>query len=140
VVRRHPITIEDRHFYNGEGIYCGRQVGDIKASPLGNLFKVGGVRTKEESRMLGGRFPAGKVRATGESIEEFDLWLQMQIQNAPESEAVKELHRIARLASERPVTLICWCEPDNCHTQVIRREAIKLLRSNVLSKVELSSL
>jgi Domain of unknown function (DUF4326)/Protein of unknown function, DUF488 len=95
---------KDKHTYDGPGIYCGREMPrlGLAGSVLGNPFRVGRDGTLEEVIQKYRRW----------------LWERMKLRN----EVYAELVRIAALAKQGDVTLICWCEdPKPCHIDVIRR-------------------
>src|SRR5262245_22610615 len=88
------------YMYLQPGIYVGR------AMPRLNLA----------GSVLGNRCP-GKTRQ--ERIAAYRIWLWQQIKLR--NEVYDELRRIAALAKQGDVTLICWCTPQPCHIEVIRR-------------------
>ena len=89
------IRIENKKYYRGDGVYIGRP------SLLGNQFKIGKDGTRQEV------------------IRKYHGWLWEQIKL--KNEAYAELRRIAGLARQGDVTLVCWCAPELCHATVIER-------------------
>jgi hypothetical protein len=89
------ITIENKRFYHGPGIYIGRP------SPLGNPFIIG---------------PEGD---RAEVIAKYAEWLPRAIAEWPHIQrAFARLVEMARHTTS--LTLICWCTPAACHGQVLR--------------------
>jgi hypothetical protein len=86
---KHIIKIENKKRYRGEGIYIGRP------SLLGNPFEIG---------VHGGR---------GDVIRLYRRWLWNRI--LEQGEVYAELKRLAKLAKQGDLTLICWCVPNSCH-------------------------
>lgn len=92
------INIVNRRTYRGEGVYIGRP------SLLGNPFRIGKHGTREEA--------LAKCRA----------WLWREIQKR--SDVYRELLRLAALARNGDLTLICWCKEPNqeigCHGDILK--------------------
>jgi hypothetical protein len=100
------IRIENKKTYRGAGVYIGRP------SLLGNPFEIG-------------------VHGERQDVIRFYrqwLWERMVEQGG----VYAELKRLARLAKQGDLTLICWCkQPDRqiaCHGDVIKR-AVEYLNS-----------
>jgi hypothetical protein len=100
------IRIENKKTYRGEGVYIGRP------SLLGNPFKIGQHGTREEV------------------IQRYKAWLWRQIQLR--GEVYEELKRLAAIAKQGELVLICWCkEPGRsvaCHGDVLE-SAVRWLHS-----------
>lgn len=100
------IRIENKKTYRGEGVYIGRP------SPLGNPFKIGQHGTREEV------------------VQRYKAWLWRQIQLR--GEVYEELKRLAAIAKQGELVLICWCkEPGRsvaCHGDVLE-SAVRWLHS-----------
>ena len=107
------IHLKNKHTYKGEGIYIGRQMPGIQGSPLGNPFREGRIRTPEEARLLGNRFPSGRVRTRDEAVEEFRIWLWMQIRM--KGNVYGELLPLAKLTKQGDLTLIYCCALEEGH-------------------------
>src|SRR5262245_27481975 len=88
------IRIENRRTYRGEGIYIGRP------SLLGNPYSV-----RECGRQ--------------EAIRLYRRWLWDRI--LEQGEVYTELKRLAEMAKQGEATLICWCAPEPCHGDMVRR-------------------
>jgi len=88
------IRIENRRTYRGEGIYIGRP------SLLGNPYSV-----REYGRQ--------------EAIRLCRRWLWDRI--LERGELYAELKRLAEMAKHGDLTLICWCAPEPCHGDMVRR-------------------
>ncbi len=92
------ITIVNRKHHRGEGVYIGRP------SPLGNPYRIGEHGTREEV------------------IAKYRVWLWRQIQ--ARNDVYRELLRLAEIARNGDLTLICWCkQPDReiaCHGDVLK--------------------
>jgi uncharacterized protein DUF4326 len=78
------------------GIYVGRP------SALGNLFRL----HREEERAA--------------VIRDYEDWLAEQLLDVS-SPASREIHRLAALARRQDLCLICWCAPQACHADIIKR-------------------
>jgi hypothetical protein len=102
------IRIENKKTYRGKGIYVGRKMPGIPGSLLGNPFRIGCDGTRVQI--------ISKYRRW--------LWEQIKLKN----EAYDELRRIAELARQGDVTLVCWCVPELCHATVIER-SVEFLNS-----------
>jgi hypothetical protein len=96
------ITIENKKTYRGEGVYIGRP------------------------RVLSNPFEIGVHGERGEVIRLYRRWLWDRILGR--GEVYAELKRLARLAKQGDLTLICWCVPKPCHGRVVRR-ALEYLNS-----------
>lgn len=79
-----------RHGASGE--YIGRP------SPLGNRFLIG----RDGDRLA--------------VIEQYRAWLA---RNMLEPSVADELQRLAAIAEQGDLTLVCWCAPHPCHGDVI---------------------
>ncbi|MCI0389227.1 MAG: DUF4326 domain-containing protein [Acidobacteria bacterium] len=92
------INIVNRKTYRGEGVYIGRP------SLLGNPYRIGRDGTREEV------------------IIRYRAWLWRQIQE--QGDVYRELHRLAEIARNGDLNLICWCkQPDQeiaCHGDVLK--------------------
>ena len=97
----HTITVGNKR-RNDQGIYVGRP------SALGNPFKM----SHEGHR--------------AQVIRDYAAWLAEQLKN-PQSAASIELRRLAKLAQQRDICLVCWCHPLPCHADVIKRAIEQLL-------------
>jgi len=100
------------------GVYVGRRnisSGFPVASPLANPFAVGA------------RGADGNPIARGEAVALFAEYLERRI-DAGDVAIAKELERIAELALNGRVTLLCWCAPEACHASVIREKVIERAR------------
>ncbi len=89
------ITVGNKK-HGARGIYVGRP------SPLGNPF----VLQDEASR-------AAVIRA-------YEDWLAEQLLDL-QSAASVELHRLATLARNQDLCLVCFCAPKACHADSIKR-------------------
>jgi hypothetical protein len=78
------------------GIYVGRP------SPLGNLF------------------PLHREAERASVIRGYEDWLAEQLLD-PKSAANVALHRLAALARKQDLCLVCWCAPEACHADIIKR-------------------
>jgi hypothetical protein len=105
------IIIANIRFYKPDGrtaVYIGRQRPGREGSPLGNPYKI----SSEAHR------PA--------ALNSYRNWLRVQIQN--QTPAAIELHRLAAIAEDQDLVLLCWCKERHrdvlCHGDVIK-EAIE---------------
>ena len=92
------IRIENRKTYRGDGVYIGRP------SLLGNPFKIGEHGTREEV--------IARYRAW--------LWRQIKLRGA----VYRELQRLAAIAKQGNLVLICWCKQEGrripCHGDILK--------------------
>ncbi|MGH9845841.1 MAG: DUF4326 domain-containing protein [Blastocatellia bacterium] len=92
------IRIENKKHYRGEGVYIGRP------SPLGNPFKIGEHGTRDEV------------------ISTYRGWLWRQINLR--GDVYRELQRLAGIAKQGDLVLICWCKERGrdvgCHGDVLK--------------------
>ena len=81
------------------GVYVGRP------TPLGNQFKIGPDGTREEVI----------------NLYRIWLWNEMSFTAGPPAAArmINRLYRHWLLEDE--LTLVCWCAPEPCHADVIKR-------------------
>jgi len=100
------IKIVNRRTYRGEGVYIGRP------SLLGNPFRI------------------GEHWNRAETLAKYRAWLWREIQKR--GDVYRELLRLAELARNGDLTLICWCKQPNqeigCHGDLVKR-AISWLNS-----------
>ncbi len=109
------IHIENKKTYRGDGIYVGRKMPGLPGSVLGNPFRIGRDGTRVQV--------ISKYRRW--------LWEQIKLKN----EAYDELRRIAELARQGDVTLVCWCAPElSCHATVIERSVEYLNSANAVER------
>jgi hypothetical protein len=91
------ITVQNLKHYHGPGEYVGRALGTRPASPLGNPFKLQ---------------PSGPY-TRAEAIARYRRWLWQQWQQ-PSGPAHQELLRLAELARQGDLVLLCWCKHPGC--------------------------
>jgi len=84
--------------HKGPGEYIGRP------SPLGNPFKVA---------------PHGPYER-GKTIELYRKWLTDIWNTGGHNAQILELYRLAEIAVEGDLNLMCWCAPKPCHGDVIK--------------------
>jgi len=82
---------------NSDGQYIGRP------SPLGNPFVIGPDGTRDEVIAL------------------YKHWLTEIWNNGGINAQLTELHRLGDLARAGDLTLVCWCAPQACHGDIIKR-------------------
>ena len=83
-------------------VYIGRAVGKWKGSVLGNPFKI------------------GKDGGREEVIEKYRHWLWARMKER--GAAYDEIMRLVKLYVDgREVRLCCWCYPQGCHGEIVRR-------------------
>jgi len=97
------IRVENKRTYRGAGVYIGRP------SLLGNPFEIG---------VHGER---------ANVISFYRRWLWDRI--TEQGEVYAELKRLAKLAKQGDLTLICYCSPKPCHGEIVMR-SIEWLNSN----------
>ena len=96
------IRIENKRTYRGAGVYIGRP------SLLGNPYRA-------------------SVYGRQKAIRLYRRWLWDRIKE--QGEVYDELKRLAELAKESDLTLICWCAPEPCHGGIVKR-SIEWLNSD----------
>jgi hypothetical protein len=89
------ITIGNKR-QGARGIYVGRP------SPLGNPFVMRGEETRAQV------------------IRDYEDWLAEQLLD-PLCPASRAIHRLAALAREQDLCLLCFCAPKACHADIIKR-------------------
>lgn len=101
------ITVVNVRFdHDPQIVYIGRRMPGRPGSPLGNPFKIG---------------------AVADPIDQYRRWLWNQMQS--DTSAMREVDRLARLhRSSVDIKLGCWCAPQPCHGDVVKR-AIEWLAS-----------
>ena len=79
-----------------------------RPSPLGNPFRIGEDGTRDEV------------------IEKYDYWLcNHMLFHTPQ---YNELHRLANIYRKKNfLTLVCWCAPEACHGDIIRKRILDIL-------------
>lgn len=91
------INVRNKKTYKNNGYYIGRP------SLLGNPFKITEGQTREKC------------------IERYSYYIKNLIEKR-EEHVMKELESIfAGLVATGRVDLLCWCAPEPCHGDVIRR-------------------
>ena len=88
------ISVENKRNYKGEGVYIGRP------SVLGNPFSV------EQY---------GRERC----IELYRGWLKAEY--AKRGAVYAEIQRLVALAMQGDLVLVCWCAPEPCHGDIVKR-------------------
>lgn len=104
------ITVVNKKTFKGDGIYIGRP------SPLGNPFTIGPDGTRDEV------------------IAKYEKWLPMALESKSAflfcgkvfglerlEEVRREFQRIKDLTEEGDVVLICWCVPERCHGDILKK-------------------
>lgn len=107
---RFPITIVNTKTFKGDSEYVGRPMRNLAGSPLGNPFKVR---------------PHGRYERNESVFVMYRRWLWREMQNR-DGKVFKELLRLKRIAETRPLNLACWCAPEACHGDVVKK-AIEFL-------------
>jgi hypothetical protein len=87
------IRIENKRTYRGAGVYIGRP------SLLGNPYYV-------------------SVCGRRKAIMLYRRWLWYRIKE--QGEIYSEMKRLAHLAKQGDLTLVCYCKPDDCHGDIVR--------------------
>lgn len=93
-------------FPKAEVVYIGRAMPNIKASVLGNPFRM---NSEAEREVV---------------IEQYRQWLWQQ--KKADAPAWHEVLRLSKL--EKDIVLVCWCAPKRCHGDVVK-SAIEWVRS-----------
>jgi len=84
--------------------------GSCSEKFLGNPFKVK---------------PHGPYERNESVFVIYGRWLWREMQNR-DGKVFKELLRLKRIAETRPLNLACWCAPEACHGEVVKK-AIEFL-------------
>lgn len=92
------VNVVNRH-HGTKGEYIGR------GTPLGNPFKEG---TREEN------------------VAEYRTWLLREI-NEGNACVIAELDRLAEIAWEKPLNLVCSCAPKACHGDVVKELLLQVM-------------
>ena len=95
------IVIKNLRTYKGEGVYIGRKMGNLKGSVLANPFKIGVDGTRAEV------------------LAKYRKWLWTEIKK--DGAVFTELVRLERIARKDELVLLCWCAPEPCHGEIIKR-------------------
>jgi len=103
------IRIENKKIYRGDGVYIGRP------SLLGNPFRIGEHGTRAEVISL--------YRAW--------LWRQIKLRG----DVYRELQRLAAMAKQGDVVLICWCKQPGfhdipCHGDILKSTVMWMNAAN----------
>lgn len=88
-------------FCGQDKIYIGRGGKGKKGSPLANPYQIGADGSREEVFAL------------------YKDWLVRQV-DLGNVGVVEELERIANLAKDSNVKLVCFCSPKPCHGEIIK--------------------
>jgi hypothetical protein len=111
----YPITVVNIKTFHGPSEYIGRPMPGRKGSPLGNGFKLQpfGPYTRDESVFV-----------------HYRPWLWKEMQDR--SGAVyAELIRLASIAKNSPLKLGCWCAPETCHGDVVKKAISYLITEGI---------
>lgn len=81
--------------------YAGRPMSSLAAFPLANPFKLSPGESRESC------------------LAKYRTWLENSPSRSPQQ---RELQRLAAIAREQEIVLLCWCAPELCHAEVIREQ------------------
>jgi len=70
---------------------------------------------------LGNPFPWDKNKPKGSTLQKYEEWLDEQIRNN-NSSVINELNRLLVIAREERLNLGCWCAPQACHGDIIKKK------------------
>jgi len=98
------IRIENAYTYKGDGFVCSRP------SPLGNPFKIDSKTSRSEA------------------VSKYRVWLLEQFENADNPATKAFMALVDHYRQEGELTLICWCVPLLCHTEVIREFILSICK------------
>lgn len=73
---------------------------------------------------LGNPFVIGRDGEREDVILEYDIWLRQQLA-AGNTPAAREFEMLLTFARSNEVGLECWCAPQACHGDIIKRELEK---------------
>lgn len=106
-IREFPVAGADIH------LYCGRESSFKPREGLVNA-------------KLGNPYPMSPIIDRTESILMYEAFL---LQYGGTNENTGQRKRIARITEldreGKHIALYCFCKPDDCHTDIIRREALR---------------
>lgn len=99
----HHIKVVNKHWCKEQGVYIGRP--SVLGNPYSHLEN-----TKAEY----------KVGSRDEAVQEFEKYLRDKINK--DLDITREMKRLYRqLIDTGELTLVCWCAPNSCHGDVIKR-------------------
>jgi hypothetical protein len=75
-----------------------------RPSPLGNPFAVQ---------------PHGRYTRE-QAVSEYESWLRSRL-HAKDPAVCAEMNRLFQLARDGNLALVCWCSPQACHADVVKR-------------------
>jgi hypothetical protein len=113
-----PITVVNRKTFNGPSEYIGRAMKNLSASALGNPFKLK---------------PYGPYDRDESVLKMYRHWLWEQIQDST-SPVYHELIRLAGIALTKPLAISCWCTPELCHGDVVKKAIAFLINSEKVKR------
>lgn len=96
------ITVVNKH-HKMTGEYIGR------GSPLGNPF------------------PISPTCSRTQAITNYKVWLDNRI-TMNDITVCDELNRLVALAQQGPINLVCFCKPQPCHGDVVRRVLLDAMK------------
>ena len=100
-----PITIVNKKTFKAESEYIGRAMRNLYGSPLGNPFKVR---------------PHGPYERDESVFVMYRKWLWREMKNT-DGKVLKELLRLKKIAETQPLNIACWCAPEACHGDVVKK-------------------
>jgi hypothetical protein len=109
-----PITVVNRKTFKGPSQYIGRAIRNLKSSPLGNKYRVK---------------PHGPYEREQSVLILYKQWLWKEMQDKT-SAAYNELKRLAEIAKTQPLNLSCWCAPQLCHGEIVKKAIEFLIKQN----------
>jgi hypothetical protein len=77
---------------------------------------------------LGNPFPLSSEQDRDECVGKYQKWLYDKIKQK-DDKIIKELKRLADIARNRELMLVCWCAPKKCHADIISK-VLKMMISN----------
>jgi len=96
------IKVVNVKYYQGNGVYIGRECYGFKESVLKNGFKISVDGNRDEV------------------IEKYRRWLWDEFKKG--GEVRDELERLCKKVKDgNDLVLMCWCFPLRCHGEIIKR-------------------
>jgi len=97
------ITVVNRKFYKGPGIYIGRPMPrlGLNGSLLANQYRIGKDGTRDEC------------------CDKYEIWFNWRLESDPSF--VAYIDSLVIGAKEgKDLIFICWCKPERCHGDFIK--------------------
>lgn len=84
-----------------KSVYIGRAMPGRAGSPLGNPYKLRLAYEREAT------------------VAKYEVWLRKQLET--DTPQRREIERLVYLARDEDLALLCWCAPEICHGDAVKR-------------------